>query len=121
MLTGADKALGSVGSLGINLENPAVIPSGRSSRGREHGPKIKGNLERRAGDPWHEGPIVNKVLKVFFNRFKPFPDTIHVGGVDFIPVIDHPAQWRVSTVVRDRIFLNSRDSISSDLTKEGKP
>jgi len=110
----------SVGSLGIQIDPPDVTISQVSAFAVQRDIKLVGSIEE-ASDVWKSGTILNRILRIATNRLKPFPDTIHPGGVDFTPVIDHPAQWRVSTVVRDTIFLSSRASISSDLTKEGKP
>jgi len=80
------------------------------------GPYIESDTDR-----WKHGPITNTVRATAWNRLSDFPDTIQIVGVDFVPVLDNSAQFLISTVVRDRIFLRSRQSISSDKTTEGKP
>jgi len=120
-LIGADKVLGSVGSLGLKIESPAVILSQTSARGSQATLIISSQHLEPSADGWFRTIHSSTVRRFAFNRVSAFPDTIHAAGVDFIPVLDDSAQWRISTETRDNVVLDSRASISSDLSQEGRP
>ena len=70
---------------------------------------------------WQQDKTKKNVPRRRWNRHKNFDNKNFEVGEDFVPVIDQYGQFRVSTISRDRITLSSLQSISDNLSIQGRP
>ena len=117
-LTGI-QAASKVGTINLSTTGLTTLLTGVSSSASAHdGFSFTGLV---TSGKWQQDKTKKNVPRGRWNRHKNFDNKNFEVGEDFVPVIDQYGQFRVSTISRDRITLSSLQSISDNLSIQGRP